>query len=658
MGEKIQIWDPVDSNGTYYSPGVQTTTSGKPGGIAEFHINEDTELMDIETGDFNGDGYTDIITLAYDGDLLAFEFKSGAITQLGPGVEISGGVRQGYPMTFPMALATGDFNGDSRLDVAVMKCWISPGGYCYHCEYYYVETIYWKGFSAGGNEFVNLGEIDISAYNIFFPSIGAGDIDGDGLSETVLVGKSGKGTEVESWSVLIFDDLATPQTAPKVSFVGETVCPWAAKSFSFSDVDLDGIDEICFSSIERYGNSWSEHYLTQLTYRKTSIISINTETNPWTATELFSSEPIIGYPVPGDYDGDAVVIEYSGQHFPRITPQIPIFVLAAPPIYFDLNGEGSGTAVSKEETTSIDVTERFSVMAGIRVSYETGFELFGTGVKFKASLEVKYQFSQTQTTTQTETIGVRYSSGHMENQIICNAIDYESYLYTVTKHPKSEMIGKNMSIDVPIKASIYSITESLYNSANSTNHIGSETYTHTPGKPGTYPTREEVNTLEGVVKIIDKIEVPQGTGTSCGSTLKYTRENAESVEKEHSMELIFSAGMEVGGFGLDISVGFGYAWANKVTYGKSMTYEGTVACISDANDWMDHKFSWGLFIQNIEPDEGFSYQLVHYYTEDVPDDSKSSTSFFESIPGYNIPLVIGVLIISIIVPIYFKKPKK
>ncbi|MFX1365980.1 MAG: hypothetical protein ACFE9Y_13770, partial [Promethearchaeota archaeon] len=198
------------------------------------------------------------------------------------------------------------------------------------------------------------------------------------------------------------------------------------------------------------------------------------------------------------------------------------------------------------------------------------------------------------------------------------------------------------------------MTESLYNNDNSTNYIGSETYTHTPGKPGTYPTREEVNALEEVVKIIDKIEVPQGTGMGCGSTLKYTRENAESVEKEHSMELIFSAGIEAGGFGLDISVGFGLAWANKVTYGQSMTYEGTVACISDVNDWMAHKYSWGLFIQNIEPDEGFSYQLVHYYTEGAPSDDKPS----EAVPGYNTLLVIGVLIISLIVLIYFKKPKK
>ena len=654
---KIQIWDPVDAAGDYYSPGVQSTTSGKPGGIAEFQITTDIDLwqyiMDIETGDFNGNGFCDIVTLDYRGNLYAFECNSGVITQLGSRVEIGNNNNQGYPMNFPMGFATGDFNGDSLLDISVMKCDINPGSPEYHAEYHYAKTVYWKGFSAGGTEFENLGEIDLSGYNIFYPSIGAGDIDGDGLSETVLAGKSGQGVEIESWSVLIFDDWATPQTSPLVTFFGESQCPWAAKSFSFSDVDSDGIDEICFSSVEKYGHLLNEVYLAQLEGRKTSIIKINSETNPWTATELFSSDLIIGYPVPGDYDGDAIVIEYSGQHFPRISPQIPIFVLAAPPVYFDLNGEGSGTAVSKEEITSTDVTERFSVMAGIRVSFETGFELFGTGLKFKSSLEVNYQFSQTQTTTQTETIGVRYSSGHMENQIICDAINFESYLYSVKSHPIVDMIGKNISIDVPIKASIYSITESLYNSANSTNHIGSETYTHTPGKPVTYPTREEVNALEGVVEIIDKIEVPQGTGTACGSTLKYTRENAESVEKEHSMELIFSAGIQAGGFGLDISVGFGLSRANKITYGKSMTYEGTVACISDANDWMDHKFSWGLFIQNIEPDEGFSYQLVHYYTEDVSDGNN-----LESVPGYNSPFVIGVLIISLIGLIYFKKPKK
>ncbi|MBY9006512.1 MAG: VCBS repeat-containing protein, partial [Candidatus Lokiarchaeota archaeon] len=199
LGEKIQIWDPVNAEGDYFSPGVQSTTSGKPGGIAEFHISDSSPLMDIETGDFNGDGYTDIISLAYDGDLYALEFKSTDITQLAR-VEISSGVGQGYPHTFPMALATGDFNGDARLDIAVMECGVNPGGYCEHCEYYYVKTVYWKGFSAGGTEFVNLGDIDLS-HNVFFPSIGAGDIDGDGLSETVVVGKSEQGTEEESWSV-------------------------------------------------------------------------------------------------------------------------------------------------------------------------------------------------------------------------------------------------------------------------------------------------------------------------------------------------------------------------------------------------------------------------------------------------------------------------
>ena len=73
---KIQIWDPVDSLGDYFMPGVQSTTSGKPGGIAEYQITTDIYLwdyiMDIETGDFNGNGFCDIVTLDYSGNLVAF----------------------------------------------------------------------------------------------------------------------------------------------------------------------------------------------------------------------------------------------------------------------------------------------------------------------------------------------------------------------------------------------------------------------------------------------------------------------------------------------------------------------------------------------------------------------------------------------------------
>jgi hypothetical protein len=654
---RIQIWDPVNSTGGYYLPGEQSSTSGKPGGIAEFP-DADVCIIDIETGDFNGDGYVEIITLSYTGNLKAFQYKSLSITEIAD-VQLSNGLDQGYPITFPQVLATGDFNGDNLLDVAVMECG-EDGWRDWHCEYYYVVKVFWIGFEFGGTDFVTLDEEDVSTYGIWYPSIGAGDVDGDGLYETVVVGKHEKPSGTDSWEVLVFEDLVNKAKGPKTHFVGEAQCPWAAKSISFSDVDFDGADEICFSSIERYGNCVTEKYLLgELAGRNTSIVKIDPETNPWSALVLSPSDLPIGYPIPGDYDGDGVVLEYTGQHYPRITPQMPIFVLAAPPNYFDLNGEGTGTAVSTSESTGEEASDQFSVMAGIRVSFGVEFKLFGMGAKIKSSLEANYQFTQTKTTTNVETIGIRYSSGYKDNQVVYDAVDYESYIYKVIKHPYSNMTGANMSIDIPIGVSIYSTTVSLYNSGNSTNTIGSETYTHTVGKPGTYPSRVDVDALTGVVKILEPTEVPQGSSIACGTSLTYTRETAESVEKEHSIQLIWTVGVELGGLGLDRSVGYGHAWANKVTYGQSMAYEGTVACIEDENDWLENKYSWGLFVQNIDPENGFSYQLVHYYTEGDfdrgSDLDKIISDVTEFVEDNTVIVIVGGSVLLVMVVIIIKK---
>ncbi len=668
---QLQIWDPVNYDGTYYKPGVRTDTSGEaPGGMDSIVLG--INLMDLETADFDADGKIEIVAIGYNGDLMAFKYEGGGITQQGTTVQLSNGDGQGYPMTFPMAIGKGDFDGDSQLDVCVMKCDTCGGGPSTHCENYFVQEVYWKEISPSSGEFVNLATKDVSALNIFFPSIGAGDIDGDGVAETVLTGKIGLEANSDAWKVLIFDDLkASASPVLKNTFEGETACPWAAKSFSFFDSNLDGTDEICFSTVEEYGNTFAEDWLVALERRKTTIIDVDVESDFWEMNEIGLTEEtrnlIKGFPVPGDYDGDSVVLEYSGNHYPRISPQIPIFVMAAPPVYVDLNGEGSCTAISKEFSASEEVSERFSVSAGIRVSFESGFELFGQGVTFRSSFETNYQFSQTETTLQSETMGTRYSSGYDANQIVCDTVDYESYIYSIIDHPNPSMMGKNISIDIPTKVTIYSMTESLYNNASSTNTIGMETYSHTPGQPGTYPTIEEVEAFDGVVKILEPIEVTQGKGIECGSEITYARETEKSIEKEQDLELIFSTGVEAGGVGLDVSVGYGQSWANKVTYGTSMIYEGSVGGIADEEDWLIYKYSFGLFIQNIQPSSGFAYQLVHYYTEgDFPDrngnnsviDLTKITEFItenpERVALYGAGGVIGVLVLITIA----KKSKK
>ncbi|MFX1256023.1 MAG: hypothetical protein ACFFCZ_30730, partial [Promethearchaeota archaeon] len=395
-----------------------------------------------------------------------------------------------------------------------------------------------------------------------------------------------------------------------------TECNWAAKSFDFCDVDLDSIPEIIFSSVQDYGNYlYAGHVISQVQDRNTTIVKYDPITRTMTVIHSPYSE---GMPVIGDFDGDGIVVEYSGVHFPSLMPNRPLFVLAAPPAYQGINDDCSYTSISSDTSTGSGYSQQFNIHAGLKVSYGLDCTLFGLGVKVHSAFEVNYRFLHTETTTETETIGVQYSSGYDDNYVIYDSIDYESYVYKILTHPDPSMVGYNLSIDVPLDINVYCTSVSHYNNLNPTltSKIGNETFTHTIGQPTTYPSLTEVKALgSSVEKTVEPpISVMMGTGIFAGSTLTYTRTEEEVTTEEHTWDFTASAGVEISGFGLEVSFGGGFGKGHQVIAGSSMEYQGAIAGISDEAEWNEKKYSFGLFIQNFQQNDGPSYQLLHYYT--------------------------------------------
>ncbi|MFW9856809.1 MAG: hypothetical protein ACFFFG_17300 [Candidatus Thorarchaeota archaeon] len=607
----IQIWDPCKNDGTFYIPGTtEYARPTGPGGIAFAITDIDTEIIqDIEIGDFDNDNLNEIVAICFSGKYYHWELTiENMLVQVDGPEDI--GANQGYPVNMPQYLATGDFDGDIVQDVVLMDCRYpfdeDPDEYQpYH---QYLERVIWK-YGSSTTTYPASGTMPVEY--LWYPSIGAADIDGDGLSETIVAGI--EMNMKDNWVVMIFDD--QKHNFQKICHFTGTDCNWAAKSFDFCDVDLDSIPEIIFSSVQYYGNYLFGHVIPEVQDRDTKIVKYDPITRTMAVIRSPESE---GMPVIGDFDGDGIMIEYSGVHFPSLMPNRPLFVLAAPPAYQGINDNCSYTSISSDTSTGSGYSEQFNIHAGLKISYGLDCQLFGLGVKVHSAFEFNYQLLHTETTTETETIGVQYVSGYDNNYVIYDAIDYESYVYRILTHPDPSMVGYNLSIDVPLDINVYCTSVTYYNNINSTltSKIGSETFTHTIGQPTTYPSLTEVKELgPSVERIVEPpISVIMGEGIFTGSTLTYTRTEEKVTTEEHTWDFTVSAGVEVSGFGLDVSFGGGFGKGHQVIAGSSMKYQGAIAGISEEDEWNEKKYSFGLFIQNFQQNDGPSYQLIHYYT--------------------------------------------
>jgi hypothetical protein len=604
---RLHIWDPWDdASGTYYQPGDQGDNPNPGNGfINVFHADLDNP-QDIATADINGNGVPDIITVGTNCEYNVIEYdyiqsdweklgfwKFDLIT-LGWN-DFSGNADPGGEKNWGMAVGIGDVDGDIKKDIAVM-----------HTSKDFslkLNVIYWYTYTTTGME--EIGN-ETAFGNLFHPSIGMGDIDSDGLSETIVTGIDLTLPYSAKWTMFIFDDKRA--NFKQIDHLQGIECSWVTKHFVFTDIDSDGADEIIFSTHDR------NKFDTAITTKHTYVVDYNARTELFSQLAEFNGKK--GFLAAGDFDNDGITCKYLGFHGKRVTPSIPLFVLTPPPAYKGINDEGSETSISTEESVATGHSDQFSVSAGITFSYGNEFKVFGQGVEWKISVGASYEFAYTKTKTTTTTYGVQYSTSHDDNYVVFHAVEYESYIYTVLSHPDASSIGSNVSIDVPLQTNIFKAPVAYYNKKNATIPIGAETFTHTIGKPGTYPTKREALYLNPTYISPQPKAVSHGNSSD---SIFHTVGTEETVSYEHSVSLEFTvefgAKIEATKYGLEFSLGIGYGHTSETTVGSAMTYEATVSDISDASFFEKYNYDWGMFIRTISRPDGSRYKLVHYYAE-------------------------------------------
>jgi hypothetical protein len=223
------------SNSVYGGPSSVTMLLGK--GDGTFTTGPTFQPAGLQSyptmigGDFNGDGKADLAVLSYDGSSTSY------ITVL-PGkgdgtfaTSLTGPVYK-QPATggdgIPGTLVAADFDGDGKLDLAVVGDYISSGG---------VTILLGNGngtFTAAGPN------VDLSAD---FGLIATGDFNGDGMADLVVTNYFDDGTPP---TILLGKGDGTFTAAKPMSFTLD----YFPTSIVVGDFNGDGILDLAFSDLK------------------------------------------------------------------------------------------------------------------------------------------------------------------------------------------------------------------------------------------------------------------------------------------------------------------------------------------------------------------------------------------------------------------------
>lgn len=192
-------------------------------------------------GDVNSDGYADMIAGAYDADINGATSGSAYVYLGGPAPDATPDWTVSGPSGDALGIAVssaGDFNGDGYGDILVGASGSDVGGAGAGQAH-----VYYGGGLADDDPdvtFTGVGDGDQFGFNV----APAGDVNADGFDDVLVGAPTCNGVGFRTGAVYLFFGGSSPNAVADVSFVGSGVNDQMASSGGLGDINGDGYGDL------------------------------------------------------------------------------------------------------------------------------------------------------------------------------------------------------------------------------------------------------------------------------------------------------------------------------------------------------------------------------------------------------------------------------
>lgn len=343
-----------------------------------------------------------------------------------------------------------------------------------------------------------------------------------------------------------------------------------------------------------------------------------------------------------DTDADSICLRYNKHVFFWSDPII-VAALASPPYFDSLPSDmytNSQTTYGRSASSSSGQSESFTVSAGAYISTEIKAGSLGTAGVFESESEAMRSHGSGGESTREVTFSQSFSTSGGEDTVVLTTIGYDAYAYTAY-YPgvDGELASAPYIVYVPRGGSEAIRTASLnyedYLSfipyANGALPDLSDVFTHTVGKPETYPTSAPSGSGVKAGSILAHKNLstfPSNTGSQTLS-IDITEEQSVETTSGSSVSAKLGGGIETEGediFGLvdmgtKVTVGSSqekeYECAKIETHAVGTTFEGVVFGQGDGMNVSGHG----------EKKADFNWRLLHYIYDQRDENQNSVRQF-------------------------------
>jgi hypothetical protein len=435
-------------------------------------------------------------------------------------------------------------------------------------------------------EWVASGNKVLSTGGHLIPRLATGDVDGDGKTDLYAANKL--------WT---FNTSANQ--FEQMAVTGEIFSPnnnFDIYHTVIGDVTGDQKDDVVFF----HGNGIQIYYYSGGQYQR-------------------FIQSLSGYYETGclpNVDDDSLILRDTGRRELLFTDPHVIAVLASPPYYSGINGDGDGgTSFGYSKSSGTSSSNSFGFSVGVSAGYESDafFGLFGA--EFETTVTTNCSWAQSSSVEISESWG--WNNPIAQDLVVFTAIPFDVYYYEVLRAPADGDVkaGDPLTVNVPRKPKPYHTPLPTYNAGVPEEHRIE--VNHTLGVPSSYYTPADRDQQKSAAK--GKGLFSTNTQMSAGMGTGSTTINIESVaEREDAfafdLEVEVSAAVKAGGVKVGASAGFSYGYETTSSVSEGTYIEGTVPAIPVADYESDMDFVWGLMAYP-KQDNNQNYIFVTYWAD-------------------------------------------